>query len=70
MDEPITLTRGECIAIALVLQTREKKGAPEIEAALASVEKKLAPLTVEMWNKAFDDMLNATRSETDQAKTP
>ena len=70
MDEPITLTRGECIAIALVLQTREKKGAPEIEAALASVEKKLAPMTVDMWNKAFDDMLNATRSETDQAKTP
>jgi hypothetical protein len=70
MDEPITLTRGECIAIALVLQTREKKGLPEIEAALASVEKKLAPMTVDMWNKAFDDMLKATRSETEQAKTP
>ena len=63
MDEPITLTRGECLAIALVLATREKKGAPEIEEALASVEKKIAPMTVEMWNKAFDD-LSATLQET------
>lgn len=61
MTDPITLTRGECIAIALMLQTRERKGAPEVEAVLASVEKKLAPMAADMWNQAFDDLLKTPR---------
>ena len=62
MDEPITLTRGECLAIALVLQAREKKAHPAIEAALALVEKKLSRMTVEMWNEAFE-VLSASLQE-------
>lgn len=56
----IALTRGECLAIALVLQTREKRGAPEIEAALARAEEKLRPLAKEAFDKAFGDLFKGT----------
>jgi hypothetical protein len=52
-SELITLTRGECLAVAIVLSVREKSAAPAIEEALSSVEAKLRPLSDAAWNSAL-----------------
>lgn len=68
-DDRIMLTRGECIAIALILQTREKRADPAIEVALASAETKLTPLLAAAYDKAFDDLRGIEASaQADEAK--